>query len=61
MNISDFQLVEAQRDARYGASRHVPRHLAPVSSLDVLRRNSWRARRAARRGELPGSYSGLVH
>jgi hypothetical protein len=60
MNMSDFHLVEAQRAARYGAARHVPRHLPPVSSLDVLRRRSWRTRRAARTGELPGSPGSLV-
>jgi hypothetical protein len=61
MNLRDFHLVEAQRDARYGAARHVPRQGPPVSSLDVLRRNSWRTRRAARTGELPGSVGGGVH
>jgi hypothetical protein len=61
MNMSDFHLVEAQRDARYGGARHIARHRPPVSSLDVLRRSSWRTRRAARTGELPGFVSGLVH
>ena len=61
MNISDFHLVEAQRDARYGAARHVPRHGPPVSSLDVLRRSSWRTRRVARTGGLPESVNGVVH
>jgi hypothetical protein len=60
MNISDFHLVEAQRDARYGAARHVPRNLPPRSSLDVLRRRSWRSRRAARTGELTGHASSVV-
>ena len=60
MNLSDFHLVEAQRDARYGAARHVPRHRPPTSSLDVLRRNSWRTRRAARTGELPGTAGGSL-
>jgi hypothetical protein len=61
MNISDFHLVEAQRDARYGATRHVPRHLPPVSSLDVIRRHTWRGRKAARNAELAGFPTGLAH
>jgi hypothetical protein len=60
MNISDYHLVQAQRDARYGAARHVPRHLPPMSSLDVLRRRSWRTRRADRAGELTGHASSIV-